>query len=172
MSDTAFHFSDGSSAKTVEELITILRTKEPEVTSRHITQDRNDYAQWIAHVHHNQYLAEKVRRCTTPTDVARVLDESVHPPKQEITPLKEKLRAIAPKPQRAQPVQHKSPPPVLHEEPKEIHQAPPPWTPNTPPPQHQTVRLKDNPHVRDFVLGLVIGFVIGVIAYGLLLQVM
>lgn len=187
MSDTAFHFSDGSKAQTLSELMSILQKVDSSVTARHITADRNDYALWITHVHNDHALAEEVRKCHTPHEVASVIDKKLHPQTAaaQLTPLKEKLRAIAPKPTlaTAKPKPQEAPAHISSPEhehaftPAKPQHTPPPsqeaprWTPSTPLPSRSGVALKNNPHVRDFVLGLVIGIVIGVLAYGLLLQV-
>lgn len=197
MSDTAFHFSDGSRAATVKELAKILRHAHNNVTARHVTPERNDYAQWVLHVHNDPVLSEQIRGCHTPQEVAGVIEKQLAQNESaQLTPLKDKLRAIAPKPSLAtsktpkkessltqkaseqdipvttpehQPAPHKAatPQPTHTAE----QSSPPKWTPSTPIPKHDVVSVKSNPHVRDFVLGLVIGIVIGVLAYGLLLQV-
>ncbi len=185
VSDTAFHFSDGSKAETLKELVSILQKQDSSVTARHITSDRNDFAQWITHVHNDQALAAEVQKCRTPYEVASVIDKKINPPPvtSQLTPLKEKLRAIAPKPTlaTAKPTPSQQAP-AQKPEPQQEHRfvaphstAPatkaPEWTPSTPLPTRSGVTIKNNPHVRDFVLGLIIGIVIGVLAYGLLLQV-
>jgi len=204
MSDTAFHFSDQSRAETLSDLVAILSMADESVTARHVTPERNDYEQWIRHVHNNDALADQVHKCRTPHEVVEVIKKHLAPPPvRELTPLKEKLRALAPKPSLATPKpqeqkpqsqvmpppsrpHHNTPPPFesSHEKsserfmasnrepaPEASHAPPPQWTPSTPLPKRSFVSVKNNPHVHDFVLGLVIGIVIGVLAYGLLMQV-
>lgn len=192
MTDTAFHFSDDSTASTLADLAAILRHASSDVTAKHVTPERNDYALWVRHVHHKESLADEIQKCRTPSEVADVIEKSMFPPapKRSLTPLKEKLRAIAPKPMMAHPSQEmqalKAPskppehtytpvqPTTTHEVAQQHATAyePPEWTPSTPlPEKHLAAVHMHNPHVRDFLIGLVIGIVIGVVAYNLLLQV-
>lgn len=125
MRDDAFFFASSQAAETVEQLRDALRTVEPSVSGSHVTAEKNDFANWVRHVHSDEELARRLEKCRSVYQVLQVLDERIDGPKRHAQFT------------RSQPLfSHRSEPaterhvtqPVAVHEPEPKHEAPEPFT--------------------------------------------
>lgn len=169
MTSGAFHFHDGTTAETPHELLTVLRSAPLALTSVHIRPDGNDFAAWLHTVHHDDSLAEKVRPCQSPVEVAQVLAEELdrmheqprmprflRRTKQEddLPP----LPAIEDEPQQPPVQQPQQSPPQMHREeippmPQELQRPK-----EIPPQKHKTL---NKTRAIEFFIGLGLGLLAG-----------
>ncbi len=74
-----FNFKDGHSVSTLWELTYHLKELDEAVFNHHINKQKNDVANWIEHVFHNNELADSVRECTTRQALIALLSEKALP---------------------------------------------------------------------------------------------
>ena len=81
---SAFHFADGSSAHTEQELLGLLEEKDEGLTSPHVA--RQDYANWVRHALGNSVLADRLEKCRSVQQVIDVLRLEQVPKRKAVAP--------------------------------------------------------------------------------------
>ncbi len=72
-----FVLVSGEQVSTIEELLEFLRQISDDEFKQHVTNDRNDFANWIRDVHEKKELAEKVENCESRKEMIDVLHRVV-----------------------------------------------------------------------------------------------
>lgn len=187
-----FHFADGSSAHSTQELLHVLEGKDAGLTQPHVA--RNDYANWARHALHNDTLADRLEKCRTVQQVIDVLrlehtpaprpepkPEPAYerPAQQQHNPQPQQVHQPEPAPQPASQPTQREPIRDLHK-PSE-HAPTPPQQQHTPAPEpqpqsHEPAKpdplpkesLLDRYNAREFLLGFLAGIVLTVLVYGII----
>lgn len=55
-----FYLHGGGALKSLEELFVELQTMEPHVYAHHVTEERNDFANWVRDVMGDRFLARNI----------------------------------------------------------------------------------------------------------------
>ncbi|MBN1274808.1 hypothetical protein JXA12_00740 [Candidatus Woesearchaeota archaeon] len=71
--DKTFVFVDGKQVKNVKQLADVLEEIEDHVFNHHVSEDKNDFANWLHHVFDEIDLAKKVAGCKEKKHVQLVL---------------------------------------------------------------------------------------------------
>lgn len=77
-----FHFHDGSSAGSIEELKEKLEKLPYDEFYEHVNEEKNDFASWIEHVVENKSLADKLQQVASIVETVELLNEELHTPPQ------------------------------------------------------------------------------------------
>ncbi|USN45194.1 MAG: hypothetical protein H6502_04000 [Candidatus Woesearchaeota archaeon] len=72
-----FHFTDGKKAHNILDLARSIRDMDPDVFAHHVTNNNNDFANWIADCLHDSLLASKVMMAHAQKEIVQVLDEEI-----------------------------------------------------------------------------------------------
>ncbi len=91
MSDKAFFFKDGSKAEDLGELLTLLKTLPREVTSIHVSENHNHYAEWVEYVLGKKSLADDMRKKSSVDEQIEVIEEHLVPAKTIDSAVKDAL---------------------------------------------------------------------------------
>jgi len=67
-----FYLKDGRVLKTIKELIAALSDMEDSVFYHHVTDEKNDFANWIGEIIKDYYLAEQLQKARTKEQVLKV----------------------------------------------------------------------------------------------------
>lgn len=70
-----FRFADGHSVQTILSLISKLEQISDEQYTEHVTEYKNDFANWIEHVFEDKKLAQKIRQSRTRHTMIRLLKD-------------------------------------------------------------------------------------------------
>lgn len=60
----SFHFTNGKTASTVGELLSVIEASEKRIFEEHVTAQRNDFAAWLEHSLQQKALADELRKTT------------------------------------------------------------------------------------------------------------
>lgn len=148
----AFFLADGRSADDLRELHDLLVTSDPAMLRQHVSPERNDFALWVRHVLREEELARRLEKIRSVEQCVSVIAEHLAKnwtPRRE--PSKEELPSLvvpAPRPFEQR-----------HEPPR---QEPHPRPPTLPPERREASGKK------EFLVGLVLGVLIGVVGYVLI----
>jgi hypothetical protein len=74
-----FHFRDGSSVGSLEELREKIETVSYQEFYHHVNADKNDFANWIQHVMNNERLATDLRHVTSIVETVEIINDHLHP---------------------------------------------------------------------------------------------
>ena len=73
----AFYLKNGKKLLNVEQLAKELKTMEHDVFYHHVTNDRNDFHNWIRDVVLDLELAEKILNAKNPADAKKVVEDRI-----------------------------------------------------------------------------------------------
>ncbi|MBU0758370.1 MAG: hypothetical protein KKF44_09955, partial [Nanoarchaeota archaeon] len=71
----AFHTNDGKKLHSIARLSEELGTMDDHVFSHHVTENRNDFAEWVKDVFRESELSEKLRECRDKSQMQAHIDE-------------------------------------------------------------------------------------------------
>ena len=71
--EKCFFLQNGTVVKNVAELADALNKMDDDTFVHHVSKDKNDFANWVSHVFNMGELAEKIRKASTRTGMARVI---------------------------------------------------------------------------------------------------
>jgi len=74
----AFLLKDGRKLLNVEQLAKALKNMEKDVFYHHVTNERNDFHNWIRDIVLDLELAEKILNAKTPEEARRVVEERIN----------------------------------------------------------------------------------------------
>ena len=74
-----FHFPDGSSVHSVDGLRDKIETISYDVFYHHVTNEKNDFAEWVRHVLKDTQLADDLTGATSIVETVEVLNDYLHP---------------------------------------------------------------------------------------------
>ena len=74
-----FHFHDGSTIATLEQLKEKLEHISYQEFYRHVNAQKNDFASWIKHVLREEQLADELQRVTSIVETVEILNDHLHP---------------------------------------------------------------------------------------------
>jgi len=93
-----FHFKDGNKAHNIADLKEAIEVISDEDFDHHVTEENNDFANWIEFSHGNKELAEDIRKAKEKKKILEVLEVEVKEPEEqpvETKPeVKEEVREI------------------------------------------------------------------------------
>lgn len=75
-----FYFSNGDSAGSLDELLGKLKVVDDEVFSHHVTEDKNDFANWIEFSVGQKALGKRVGKLKDRGEIIHVIDKKVNTP--------------------------------------------------------------------------------------------
>jgi hypothetical protein len=127
--DKWFYFKHGKRASTLEELRDVLEKLEDKEFKHHVTNEKNDFANWIEHVWSETKLAKDLREASEREGMVILLDDFIRGKKEEeqkAEEAKEEQLEEPPKPPIREPLPPLTVPeyhgePEEHEEKKEKH---------------------------------------------------
>ncbi len=96
----AFYLKNGKKLLNVEQLAKELKGMEHDVFYHHVTNERNDFHNWVRDIVLDLELAEKIMNAKTPEDARRVVDERVKFIKASIRPVRKITAAKPVKPKK------------------------------------------------------------------------
>jgi hypothetical protein len=83
-----FWAQDGKTIKNLKELEHALHYMNPDTFRHHVTASKNDFANWIDHVMHEETLAKLVKMAKTKDNIRRLVKKRVeeieHPPAKKV----------------------------------------------------------------------------------------
>ncbi|GEM_PF-944785 len=144
-----FRVNDGTILKNLNDLLESLKTMPSEIFHSHVTEDRNDFANWVRNSVGDRVLADRLEGTKKQDQMYRLVQRRI----EELTPKPEK-----PKEEPAE---------KEEEKPKAETQEAKPTPSPTKSVTENVKALMESKDIRgefvDFLLGLVIGFIIGLI---------
>lgn len=72
-----FWVNDGQVLKNLEELATALSEMHKKVFAHHVSKEKNDFADWVEFVLHDQSCASDLRSSKTPSSAAKIIARHV-----------------------------------------------------------------------------------------------
>lgn len=176
-----FYFEGGLSASNTQELEAILLQASDEQYQQHVKD--NNFANWVRHELGNELLAQRLAQCRTTQQVLDIL-RIEHLPKQEVKkkPAPTKPAAVVEEEKKPLDASHPSRSPIRDLRPpkdesfsssqESDEQMTPPEMPGSTPPKPEPIAHEgflDRYNAKEFVIGLCIGVVLGVLLYALVL---
>lgn len=77
--DKQFHFRDGASVSTVRALKDKIETISYQEFYHHVNAEKNDFANWLQSVLHEEKLAEELRKVTSIVETVEIINDFLHP---------------------------------------------------------------------------------------------
>jgi hypothetical protein len=74
-----FHFRDGESVATVEQLKEKIERVSYQEFYHHVNAQKNDFAAWIRHVHKDERLADDLQKVTSIVETVEIINDHLHP---------------------------------------------------------------------------------------------
>jgi len=74
-----FHFRDGNSAGSLDELRDYLEHISYQEFYHHVNTEKNDFANWILHVIKNEELANDLEKITSIVETVEIINDFLHP---------------------------------------------------------------------------------------------
>jgi len=74
-----FHFQDGTAAKSLDELGKKIEGMSYAEFYRHVSGEKNDFANWIRHVLRDPQLADDLQAVTSIVETVEILNDYLHP---------------------------------------------------------------------------------------------
>jgi len=74
-----FHFHDGQSAGSLQELMQTLARISYVEFYRHVNPDKNDFANWVRHVLNEPHLATELERVSSIVETIEIINDHLHP---------------------------------------------------------------------------------------------
>ncbi len=172
-----FHFHDGSSVGSLKELLKRLENIGYREFYQHVNTEKNDFANWVRHVLHNEELASDMEKVTSIVETVEIINDFLRPrpataPHDDIqsrieeerleirVPVEEKPREAPPQEEHLAAIQEHL---DKREDPAAESQAAATEHPANP---DEHVLSKDDYTrliVKDFMYGLIFGLIIGLI---------
>ncbi|MFH1915821.1 MAG: DUF5752 family protein [Nanoarchaeota archaeon] len=169
--DEAFYCRNGKVARNLDDLVAIMNEMEQDEYSHHVSEFKNDFANWILHVLDNASLAEEVKKCGTREETLARINE--HLMRKRVTQRFEEFVAVPVK---------EAPPVVQEKSPKQAI---------LPSPQVKAIDVMKKPEqavtkaehgegkdkykyftLKEFILGVACGFVLGFVVSKLIFSLL
>jgi hypothetical protein len=74
-----FHFRDGSSVATLEQLKAKIENISYQEFYHHVNTSKNDFAAWVRHVIKDEALADDLQKVTSIVETVEILNDFIHP---------------------------------------------------------------------------------------------
>ena len=74
-----FHFRDGSSVATLEQLKSKIESISYQEFYHHVNSEKNDFSAWVRHILQDQRLADDLKRVTSIVETVEILNDYLHP---------------------------------------------------------------------------------------------
>lgn len=138
MEDKAFYFANGLKAENLQQLHDILRNTNEHITNHHLDHEKNDYAAWVRHVLQDETLARKIEKCRSVRQIVALLEDHLEPEETHEEQKEQTHHEHHSSHQRQEHAQEEPHTPTAH-------------------PHHLPEHDDDKSHLRDFVLGVLVG---------------
>jgi hypothetical protein len=79
--ERGFWLCDGRTFKNLKELAEALQTMDETVWNYHVTDDKNDFANWIEDVFEEKQLGATIRKAKSPRTAAKRISTKIESPK-------------------------------------------------------------------------------------------
>jgi hypothetical protein len=76
-----FHFRDGTAAANAEQLNAKIETVSYQEFYHHVNTGKNDFANWLRHVLHEERLADDLQKVSSIVETVEILEDFIHPRK-------------------------------------------------------------------------------------------
>ena len=74
-----FHFRDGTSVESLEQLKAKLESIGYQEFYHHVNPQKNDFASWIKHVLRDEHLADDLQKVSSIVETVEIIDDYLHP---------------------------------------------------------------------------------------------
>lgn len=71
-----FYSSDGKILKNVRDLVRALKKIDKDSFNHHVSDERNDFSNWINDIIRDRKLAERIRDVRNPKEMAKIIDDN------------------------------------------------------------------------------------------------